>query len=170
MNEAEELGPVSKTIAMMAAIAFLLVVAACVASLLLAITARLQSWIRPDDALKLPPYNTLLTRPAPTFSGKVSGEYFAPEDMRGNNSTVIHFVSPDDVGAYCRDRLAGACFHHKRNAIVMPNPCEYVEDWSVYSYAGVLCHELAHANGWVHDDYEKIKINVTATPTQGEDE
>lgn len=164
MKDAEELGPVSKTITMMVAIAFLLVVAACVASLLLAITARLQSWIRPDDAFRLPPYNALLTRPAPTFSGKLEEGYIVPEELRGNNSTVIHFVSPEDVGAYCENRFAGACFHHNTNAIVMPNPCEYVEDWSVNSYTEALCHELAHANGWRHDDYRKIDIPTTGDP------
>lgn len=34
--------------------------------------------------------------------------------------------------------------------IYMPNPCFYPEEKNHDSYAHLLCHELAHINGWHH--------------------
>ena len=78
-----------------------------------------------------------------------------PGVYQQNNTVAVEFVHPTMVGFRCAERGAkflgmpginsGACAD--LTLITMPNPCYTVTSgW----YARVLCHELAHTNGWSH--------------------
>lgn len=77
----------------------------------------------------------------------------APLEYRGDNTVAVEFVSPMLVGARCAQRGAHVFGVPQINSmgcgdgrmITMPNPCQTITSgW----YARLLCHELAHANGW----------------------
>lgn len=77
----------------------------------------------------------------------------APLEYRGDNTVAVEFVSPMLVGARCAQRGAHIFGVPQINSmgcgddrmITMPNPCQTLTSgW----YARLLCHELAHANGW----------------------
>lgn len=77
----------------------------------------------------------------------------APAEFRGDNTVAVEFVSPMLVGARCAQRGAHIFGVPQLNSmgcgdgrmITMPNPCQTLTSgW----YARLLCHELAHANGW----------------------
>lgn len=77
----------------------------------------------------------------------------APAEFRGDNTVAVEFVSPMLVGARCAQRGAHIFGVPQLNSmgcgdgrmITMPNPCQTITSgW----YARLLCHELAHANGW----------------------
>ena len=114
------------------------------------------------DPFALPVSNAVAAPSAPSFGPDTRPWFPVPEHMRGDNSVIVHFVSSDQISAYCSPD-ANACYHRSIRAIFMPNPCEHVPDFSAFSYTHTLCHELAHANGWMHEI-------EAATPTQGEDQ
>lgn len=70
-----------------------------------------------------------------------------PQYHADRNSMVTFTTDPD---AACRplsrptDRRIPACEYY--GALIVPNPCGQTG-----AYADLLCHELGHANGWVHD-------------------
>ena len=77
----------------------------------------------------------------------------APAEFRGDNTVAVEFVSPMMVGVRCAQRGAHVFGVPQLNSmgcgdgrmITMPNPCQTLTSgW----YARLLCHELAHANGW----------------------
>mgnify|MGYP003119863788 CR=1 FL=1 len=77
----------------------------------------------------------------------------APLEFRGDNTVAVEFVSPMLVGARCAQRGAHIFGVPQLSSmgcgdgrmITMPNPCQTITaGW----YARLLCHELAHANGW----------------------
>ncbi|WP_156807825.1 hypothetical protein [Henriciella marina] len=77
----------------------------------------------------------------------------APLEFRGDNTVAVEFVSPMLVGARCAQRGAHIFGVPQLSSmgcgdgrmITMPNPCQTITSgW----YARLLCHELAHANGW----------------------
>ena len=79
-----------------------------------------------------------------------------PGVYQRDNRVMVEFVSPAMVGIRCAERgarflgmpgvNAGAC--GDEHLITMANPClTLTAGW----YAEVLCHELAHANGWPSD-------------------
>lgn len=71
-----------------------------------------------------------------------------PEEYQGDRNSMVTFTS--DVDAACRrikpaahsGEIYGCAYF---SAIVVPNPCLH----SGY-YAELMCHEMAHANGWRH--------------------
>lgn len=75
-----------------------------------------------------------------------------PKKFRGDNSNIIvHFSSNTDDECVKRglplgrETKAEACaiLSRSKSELVLPNPCERKE-----TYARIVCHELAHANGW----------------------
>lgn len=87
------------------------------------------------------------------FAIGASITYPIPLEYQHGNTIKMHIVEPYQIKNYCGD--AGpkwtilACA--RGDTINMPNPCEYPEAKNIDSYAHLLCHELAHTNGWVHD-------------------
>jgi len=76
-----------------------------------------------------------------------------PGRYQGDTSVKVEFVHPALVGVRCAKRGAkiiglpainsAACSDTK--LMTLPNPCfTLTGGW----YARVLCHEMAHANGW----------------------
>lgn len=79
-----------------------------------------------------------------------------PANYQADNAVKVEFVHPALLGVRCAERgvrflgmpgvNSGACADHE--LITMPNPCFAVAGgW----YASVMCHELAHTNGWAHN-------------------
>lgn len=86
-----------------------------------------------------------------------------PEEYKGNTTIRVQFEDPMNVEWYCLDGhytpdgFIFACWipknnypSIKENTIVMPNPCVYPEARQIESYAYLMCHEMAHNNGWKH--------------------
>ncbi|ACT59478.1 hypothetical protein [Hirschia baltica] len=76
-----------------------------------------------------------------------------PLSYRFDTTVPVEFVHPTKVGFRCAERGAKFLMMPGINSqacaspdlVTMPNPCMTVTGgW----YAAVLCHELAHANGW----------------------
>jgi hypothetical protein len=68
-------------------------------------------------------------------------------------NTKIRFVQDTDSFEGCNAYGSYgtlACTTRKDKVMIMPNPCQYEED-----YAQLLCHELGHVRGWQHDDTGK---------------
>ena len=76
-----------------------------------------------------------------------------PLQYRNDTVVPVEFVNPMEVGFRCAER--GAKFLNmpgvnskacaSTDLVTMPNPCMTITGgW----YAELLCHELAHANGW----------------------
>lgn len=73
-----------------------------------------------------------------------------PERFQYDSSARIVFTG--DLNRYCGEPAPD---HHfagceRANTIYMPNPCPEAE---TDHYAKILCHEMAHVNGWsaVHE-------------------
>lgn len=81
------------------------------------------------------------------FQARPAGAY------RGATAMYVEFVSSQDIGLRCAERGAVAFGKPTLNALscsssammTLPNPCSVIDGgW----YADLLCHEMAHANGW----------------------
>ena len=79
-----------------------------------------------------------------------------PLRFQENNGAHIVFATPDQLALRCKDRhhesketrVARACADRVGGewVIFAPNPCVVPQVWG--EYAGWLCHELGHVNGW----------------------
>ncbi len=73
-----------------------------------------------------------------TFAG------MPPPKFHQDTAAILIFTS--DVSSYCGKAPKGyvtlACAQGPQ--IAMPNPCQFPDD----PYAALLCHEMAHVNGW----------------------
>jgi hypothetical protein len=77
-----------------------------------------------------------------------------PVRFQGDVNVQLEFVHPSTVLNRCRDEL-GVTFPlrtgdtllacSRGGAIAIPNPCLYADG---DGYARLLCHEIAHVNGW----------------------
>jgi hypothetical protein len=83
----------------------------------------------------------------------ITNELPIPEQYRGDNSVVVHFTTQEEITSKCGPVPAGlyvlGCKFNP-NVLYMPNPCKDKDVENPASYAHLLCHELAHVNGWVH--------------------
>lgn len=77
-----------------------------------------------------------------------------PARFQGNATATVQFDTDSGVSARCEQSLGpanpghhwGGC-HLTSGVIIFPNPCLYTDQ----PYAGRLCHELGHWNGWPGD-------------------
>lgn len=71
-----------------------------------------------------------------------------PPQFRGDVATRVEFVAPERVSIRCIERgatfLANACTG--QGLVTAPNPCSFSDP-----YARIMCHEMAHINGWAND-------------------
>lgn len=73
-----------------------------------------------------------------------------PERYQGNAIVVVRFDERLEIERICSERVghyAMACADVGRGSIYTENPCGVQDGW----YAELLCHELAHRNGWPAD-------------------
>lgn len=77
-----------------------------------------------------------------------------PRRYQGDTTATVELLDPERVPPLCKalggfsppGQYAVACATGR--TIVMPNPCR----WPNRSdYADLLCHEMAHVNGWPSD-------------------
>ena len=69
-----------------------------------------------------------------------------------NREVKVRFVQPDRIHEACvaigvqprPGYTILACA--KGDTVWMPNPCRFADN-----YAGLMCHEMAHVNSWVHE-------------------
>lgn len=72
-----------------------------------------------------------------------------PDAFMGDGSSRVRFVAAYQAIGSCGFN-AIACYIKERNIVVIANPCQ--EAFRLDEYALLLCHELAHVNGWRHED------------------
>ena len=74
-----------------------------------------------------------------------------PARFRGDASVSLQFRDQPGINRECQPLFGTPPTGMKTDAcemdgrIIAPNPCDYP---SSDAYAHLLCHELAHANGW----------------------
>lgn len=88
---------------------------------------------------------------SPRYMLPLVGETQAPPiAMQGDVRVRADFIWPEDVSGRCHSKDALACMQDipGEPTIIMPNPCWFV--WTD-EYAAMLCHEIAHVNGWRHE-------------------
>jgi len=75
----------------------------------------------------------------------------APQAYRGPIQITVQFTSAQNVESICgmitdgRLRNVEACANE--NVMILPDPCSYPG-----RYAEVVCHEIGHSLGWVHQE------------------
>jgi hypothetical protein len=78
-----------------------------------------------------------------------------PPQYQKNTQAWITVMNQAQIDKKCGKAAKGgrtlACGDVKRPFVYMPNPCLYPEAQDKKSYAHLLCHELAHVQGWTHD-------------------
>lgn len=94
-----------------------------------------------------------------------------PEEYQGDNAAVALFVAPEAIEKLC-GTAAGesqeiiSCSGIDKNRtpiVILLNPCLMPPD---DLYAGLVCHELGHINGWKHADAPRAQ---TPPPDPDED-
>ena len=71
-----------------------------------------------------------------------------PERYQADRTSAVMFANRFQIEAICAEKLdhyAAACADINASRIWIENPC-YVADQ--HWYPALLCHELAHNNGW----------------------
>jgi hypothetical protein len=111
-------------------------------------------------ALALAPIQAVPQTPVATCSAPVpvpptaiapNSTYYSdgmpPERFRANNQVMVRFGSQADIEGICGKAPCGkimlACQPPRQ--MILPNPCRYGPS---DQYAKLVCHELAHLNGW----------------------
>lgn len=93
-----------------------------------------------------------------------------PPERRGDALVLVQTLPAQEVTPYCQSLglnfpSIAACT--RGGQIFMPNPCAWPRR---EAYAELLCHELGHRNGWVHDEAgNDITPPPEPPPTPAED-
>ncbi len=61
---------------------------------------------------------------------------------------VVHQVCTSNMPPLDKNIIVLACTNPANRVMLLPNPCLYAE---VDPYARLMCHEMAHLNGWKHE-------------------
>lgn len=79
-----------------------------------------------------------------------------PPQYQKNTVVVLHTVTQDGIDKHCGASPAPfyttSCQDVGTNIIWMPNPCLDKDAKDPDSYSHMLCHEIAHVEGWHHID------------------
>lgn len=135
---------------MMRAIAFAIIVAFAIAALVV-------SEHRPPNA-DLPVVNALAVVDFPQSRAQVTlaSPLWPPAQYQGSNAALVIFAGAATVQSLCagtaplkQGQMFLGCMGTRDHTpiIVVPNPCLMPE---TDFYAGIVCHELGHENGWRH--------------------
>jgi hypothetical protein len=77
-----------------------------------------------------------------------------PIQYQGDVSAVVVTGPQSFIDKNCGKASKGyytvGCSISSKRILYMPNPCTFPEMKDPNSYAHLLCHELAHLNGWHH--------------------
>lgn len=92
-------------------------------------------------------------KPVPSSGVAPNSSYVSeaapPLRFRGDARTIIQFAPPDEVDRLCSGGRPVCGFRfsacRRGNQLIMPNPCGPA---MAEPFAKLLCHELAHVNGW----------------------
>lgn len=104
----------------------------------------------------------LAARPAPGPLPMALGTAILPANayppvrfIESRSAAVTLFLTPEGIARACgvSSRPNGvilACASEEKGIMALPHPCQFPND----PYAVVVCHELAHLNGWTgeHED------------------
>jgi hypothetical protein len=66
--------------------------------------------------------------------------------IQERQTAFVNFLPHAELEAQCGRGNIG-CATVGGSVVWMPHPCDYPRE----GYAALLCHELAHNNGWEHD-------------------
>jgi hypothetical protein len=84
--------------------------------------------------------------------GIASNTFQIPKQYQGNRTLVVHFTTQEDIEAHCGKMQYP--FHtmgcELKNEVYVPNPCTDPGANDPNTYTHLLCHEIAHTNGWTH--------------------
>jgi hypothetical protein len=76
-----------------------------------------------------------------------------PSSWTDDNTVTTHFTNQAGVDRLCGKAPPGyrtlGCSYRGKREIVLPNPCS--GEFGNEDFAKLVCHELAHANGWPGD-------------------
>lgn len=96
--------------------------------------------------------------PAPPIAPATMDNGMPPKRFHGNSSAVIIFTDRAGIDELCDTADPGfqivACkrtFENGVPLVVVPNPCPI---GNVELYAKIMCHEMAHVNGWSREHEE----------------
>lgn len=86
----------------------------------------------------------------------LSVNYAIPKQFQHNRTVTLVEMTQKQINKTCgvpanKDWVTIACGDVNGKVIYLPNPCLAKEINNVHSYAHLLCHEIAHTEGWVHD-------------------
>lgn len=111
---------------------------------------------RPPNA-NLPMVNALAVEfPKTGAQVAMASPLWPPSAYQGPNAALVIFAGADAVQSLCagsaslkQGQMFLGCMGAKDGMpiIVVPNPCLMPE---TDFYAGIVCHELGHENGWRH--------------------
>lgn len=74
-----------------------------------------------------------------------------PDRFQDDRTVTVQFTDQRGINEACHPRFGPPPAGMKTNAcatgrrVIAPNPCDYPES---ETFAHLLCHELAHMNGW----------------------
>lgn len=84
-----------------------------------------------------------------------ASQLWPPEEFMGNNASVVIFTDREGIEQACGPPPEGmvrlACQGTTADGVSMiavANPCLFPRN---EFFAGIMCHELSHANGFKHD-------------------
>lgn len=77
-----------------------------------------------------------------------------PTEFQAETVVTLHTMTHKQINKQCgpdgKTWIIRACGDVNGPNIYMPNPCTYPEAKDHKSYAYLLCHEIAHTEGWTH--------------------
>jgi hypothetical protein len=89
------------------------------------------------------------------FSSLLSNLLPIPPEYQKETSVWVQTMSRAELDEKCGTAPPGyvilACGKVGQPYIYMPNPCGYPEASDTRSYAHLMCHEIAHTEGWRHN-------------------
>jgi predicted Zn-dependent protease len=93
----------------------------------------------------------------------VTDNLCVPQQYRGNAKVTVYFTDEKGIAKHCgvsRDPSLTtlACSQINGHKMVVLNPCLDQDADTPETYAHVLCHELAHVNGWEHPEAGRINL------------
>lgn len=84
-----------------------------------------------------------------------ASQLWPPDEFMGNNASIVIFTDREGIEQACGSPPEGmvriACQGTTAEGVSMiaiANPCLFPRD---EFFAGIMCHELAHSNGFKHD-------------------
>lgn len=86
----------------------------------------------------------------------LSINYAIPKQYQYNRVVTVIELTQKQINKRCgipvdKGQMIIACGDVNGHIVYVPNPCLAKEVNDVNTFAHLLCHEIAHTEGWVHD-------------------